>query len=782
MRRPAFYVLLVFISGILLGDALNPPLVFLFLLFTLTFLFCLLFLGKETRGATFFLVSSILLAGFLRHEIVTRDLPPGHISKFLNARSKVTIVGSIADDPDVREDRSFLTVETESILVHGKIYSASGLVVLKLKEPTFKFSYGDKIRFAGYLNEPASKRNPQAFDYKRYLNRKNIYGTVTLSKADQVEVLDKGEGNILLSKIVIPSRGWILNVLDKTLSSEHKALLAGFLLGETKDISRRVYNMFRDTGTVHLLAVSGSNVWLVIGVILGALTLLRIPRVPATLVTLVCIWMFANLTHNQAPVVRAGIMATAILVGRLLYKDIDLVNAVSFAGLLILVVSPLYLFDAGFQLSFASVFAILLLYPHLSRLTSKYLDKSHRHIWKWIVMPALISLSVEIVLFPILGYYFNLVPLITAVANVFIIPLAGLSVVLACFTVFSAMFSSFLAGVFSAANWLSLELTLKLTDFFAGLPVAKLTVPSPSVLSFVLYYLFLWLIVSFVATKRKALLFSFLLLANLVVWRQGLASTSKVLRLTFLDVSQGSSAVADLPNGEVLVINAGEKEGNFDAGEYVVVPFLNHKGITGIDELILTDSDCLNLGSAKSIVENERVEEIMSPSFLRLECPEEPTTVDRTVKRIVSLDSLQAISDEEEKLKIHFFGYPETDGSGVSVSPSVVKFAYKNVDFCLFDAMKTPLFDPRFDWNKVMNCSVLVLSELGKEEDIVKIISAVKPRRIIFTRHYFQHERNKIPVLMQLNFPGIEFHRTADHGAITCETDGEKSIFDFTIR
>lgn len=430
MRRPALYVLILFTLGIILGNLFNLPLRLLFSLLSLTLLFSLITLiRKDIPGSYFILVLSILLAGFLRYELSTRDFPTNHISKFLNSESKVIIEGKVADDPDIRADKTFLVVETEKIFIKERPRFTTGRIILKVKEPTYRFNYGDEIKVSGYLNEPSSQRNPGAFDYRKYLNRKNIYGMVTLSKAEGVEILGKSEGGIFQSKLIIPLRRWIQGVFNDNLSGDHKALLSGFLLGETKEISPQVYTMFRDTGTVHLLAVSGSNVWLVVGVILGALTLLRVPKTIKILLSIICIIIFANLTHNQPPVVRASIMAGLILLGTLLYKDVDLVNIVSFAGLVILFVSPLFLFDVGFQLSFTSVFAILLLYPHFKNLLPEQVRRSNKRLWKWVMTPALISLSVEIVLFPILGYYFNMVPLVCVVANIFVVPLASISVV-----------------------------------------------------------------------------------------------------------------------------------------------------------------------------------------------------------------------------------------------------------------------------------------------------------------------------------------------------------------
>jgi hypothetical protein len=107
---------------------------------------------------------------------------------------------------------------------------------------------------------------------------------------------------------------------------------------------------------------------------------------------------------------------------------------------------------------------------------------------------------------------------------------------------------------------------------------------------------------------------------------------------------------------------------------------------------------------------------------------------------------------------------------------------HEDIRFCILDGLKRVQFDPQFEWDEVRNCSVLILPELGEAQEIVKIISAVRPQRIIFTRHYFRYEKDKIPALMALHFPQIEYFRTRENGAITCETDGERLRFDLTIR
>jgi beta-lactamase superfamily II metal-dependent hydrolase len=188
------------------------------------------------------------------------------------------------------------------------------------------------------------------------------------------------------------------------------------------------------------------------------------------------------------------------------------------------------------------------------------------------------------------------------------------------------------------------------------------------------------------------------------------------------------------------------------------------------------------MNSAKSVSEEMRIEQVLMPDFGESGQKFDADFVKDISNRLISLNSIKEISDEQNKLRISFFDYPNTKKySSISVR-KIVKISYKDVDFCLLDGIKSAEFDSGFVWEKLKNCEVLVISELGSYEDIKELIERVNPQKIIFTRHFFHYQKDKIPTLMAVEFPQIEYHRTLENGAIICKTDGEKIVFDFTIQ
>ena len=341
MRRPALKALVFFILGIILGHLIDIPVFILFSLLVLLLVSLLYFFLKENpKLANLFLISALLVAGFFRYEILSKDFPINHIVHFVGLDKYFSVEGKIVDYPDIRKDRTYLVVEIEKISRKDREISTCGQILIKIKQPTFRFNYGDRIRFNGYINQPTSKRNQGAFDYRKYLANKRIFGITYLSQDSKIEITKKKAGNPYHSKLIYPLRDWLLKLFDNSLSPLPSALMSGFLLGEVRDIPKDIYYMFRDTGTLHLLAVSGSNVGLVVLFVLSFLRLLRVPKVYATIIILAVIVIFANVVQNEPSVVRAGIMAGIALIGFLLYKNLDALNIVSFAALLILLYSP----------------------------------------------------------------------------------------------------------------------------------------------------------------------------------------------------------------------------------------------------------------------------------------------------------------------------------------------------------------------------------------------------------------------------------------------------------
>jgi competence protein ComEC len=583
-RRPALFSLLAYTSGILLGDYLNLSTLFLLFLI-LSLLFLLFFFRQEKKIVTTVITLLLISAGFWRYELKTRDFPINHISHFTRLYGKVELKGMISREPDIREDKTFLEIDTRELSFNRKTIKTTGKILLKIKQPTSLFNYGDLIQFKGYLYSPYPPQNPGAFDYRKYLSTREIFGCLNLRSDSEVKISARGEGNFFISRIILPVKYYILNFFKSNLSGSHQAILSGFILGERRGIPREVYKLFTDTGTLHLLAISGSNVAIVVLVFFGAFKLLRIPYRISLFLVFPLIIVFSFITGNQPSVVRASIMTSIFLISLLVERERDLVNIWALAALIILLATPTSLFDVGFQLSFAATLGLIIWVPKLEKL---FLSKPKNRCLKYyMALPFFVSLSAQLFTYPITAYYFNKFSIYSLLANLFIVPLTSLAVMTGAISLLVSLLSLKLAILFISFNWICLELILRILSFFSSLPYADLKISSPSHLFILGFYLSLSVVIFQKNLKRLLLRISYLgffWIGFLLIFNS-LNNRSSELKITYLSAS-GEAVLVEAPQGKRVLINlAGEPQ----EVERIILPFLYKKGINRLDGLILTD-------------------------------------------------------------------------------------------------------------------------------------------------------------------------------------------------
>ena len=218
------------------------------------------------------------------------------------------------------------------------------------------FHYGDRIRFSAKLKLPRNFRNPGAFDYQGYLADRGIVALGS-AKIENVEVLPGFSGNRLASLRNRLHRGVIAKV-HQLWPPREAALLDAMVIGEEAFIDRDTRVDFQRSGTYHVLVVSGMNVGILAFVVFWSLRKLRIPEIPATLLTVAFCAGYAFITEVGAPVWRATLMCAVYLGTRLLYRDRAMVNALGAAALGLLVIDPRQLFTASFQMTFVCVLIV----------------------------------------------------------------------------------------------------------------------------------------------------------------------------------------------------------------------------------------------------------------------------------------------------------------------------------------------------------------------------------------------------------------------------------------
>lgn len=370
----------------------------------------------------------------------------------------------------------------------------------------------------------------------------------------------------------MPLRRRIHRDFGATLTGEPEALLKGLILGERSDLPHQTLAAFADAGTVHILAVSGFNVGLVVLIYFLFFRSMGLSPTLANLLLVPLLIVYAGLTDFTPSVVRATIMAVIFIIGFLLERESSLYNLLGLAALVILLLWPQVLFDLSFILSFAATFGVVFLAPRFYGLFPEQVRKSRWGLW--LLLSLFVTLSAQMFSTPLILQSFYRLSLVSPLANLIILPLVTLATALGFSRVLSGFLTLSLSRIFAAANCVVLKGILASASFFAHLPYASLRFGLPVVSLLGLYGLLLstpWIRKRWEA--RVSVAFAALLFLVPLVWRAA-RPHSNTLMVTFLDVGQGDAALLEFPNGRGVLLDGGGAYEGWNAGEWDVAPFL----------------------------------------------------------------------------------------------------------------------------------------------------------------------------------------------------------------
>lgn len=275
-----------------------------------------------------------------------------------------------------------------------------------------------------YVNKLEKPYRDFQFDYAKYLSRKGIYFQSYLPNSIGV-----GERNDLsFSEKIRQKRLNILTKIDQTsLDKRSREFMKGIILADRTEMDKATVRDFRNSGMMHILAISGTHMAIIFGVILLVLNFLFPPkfRRHKIVLALLLIWSFAVFIDFGSSVVRSCVMISAYYMFVLLQRKTDLLHSMAIAGFVILAANTNQLFEVGFQLSFVAVFGIY----WFNQPILKYLPQPKNKFQNFMVNIFSISMSAQLATIPLLIYYFHQYSFISVIANLVIIPFAEIVIV-----------------------------------------------------------------------------------------------------------------------------------------------------------------------------------------------------------------------------------------------------------------------------------------------------------------------------------------------------------------
>jgi competence protein ComEC len=248
-----------------------------------------------------------------------------------------------------------------------------------------------------------------------------------------VKVVEKFKSSLFqpiefLKSVAFKIRLRVFNLIDKVMPSVEASFLKGLILGYKGEMPKEVRQYFIDTGTYHILAVSGLHAGIISSMFFALTSFLRVGLLLRVFLTIFGLIIYAFVVGLPPSVVRAVIMASIFLIGIGIERRVDIFNLLGFSAILILLFDSKQIFHPGFQLSFSAVASIVYFYPRIFKFVSNLPLMSSYALLQKVLSLFFVSFSAQILTLPFTVSYFNKISFISVIANVFIVPLVGIAV------------------------------------------------------------------------------------------------------------------------------------------------------------------------------------------------------------------------------------------------------------------------------------------------------------------------------------------------------------------
>lgn len=417
---------------------------------------CISLTNKGLSFDILFLALAFILGALCLKNAYT--ISKSDISKYAYYKNDAiyTVKGFINSNPVFKDERLSFIFRAEELGSGNDRYKTCGdiLVYYKTQEG---LSYGEGLILRGRLQKP----------YRLFKGRVPVLMRIKNSPALARLNINKGS---LLKKLAFYLKAGIKEVFTKRLSSLAASVNNAMVLGEKKSIPTAVYHSMIQSGTVHIMVVSGFHVGIIAFMSEVFLKILRIPRRIRFFGVIFCLILYCLITGASIPVVRATVMGIFLAAGYFIQREPDIKNSFFLAALFILIINPKDLFSISFQLSFGSVASIIYLYPFLKALFKAGNIKIR--FFRAIIDGCLVSLAAWLATSGFIAYYFKILSPVAVLANIFIIPVASLIILSGLIMVIISLVLPPLAGAFAAFNETAVFVLLKLNNLFINLPFA----------------------------------------------------------------------------------------------------------------------------------------------------------------------------------------------------------------------------------------------------------------------------------------------------------------------
>lgn len=520
-KNYVFKILLAFILGIILAKYMRIDWILAFTIwsFTLFGLLILIYFGRDKyqfrKMIGFNMILVFISSGILGCSVsLTKNIENHFYKSFL---PKDKLIGKVVEFENGDGKYNTIIFRVEHVINEYREKSVVGNLLCYIDKNTSGVSMGNKLIISPRIFPIKNSNNPGEFDAESYWETQNI-SEMTFLKEGEVQLVETAN---YYSTFWYDWREYFKGVIQDYVSDENLGVATALVLGDKSSLTKEKRAVFANSGAMHVLAVSGMHVGILLGFLQFVFYRISILRRRNLYIysALLIVWCFAFLTGLSASVFRAALMFTILAIGQLRGYSFFSLNALLFSGIVLLIIDANYLFNIGFQLSFLAMLGIVFFYKKIrSLIVIKH--KWINYFWEG----TSIGIAAQIGTLPISLYYFHQFPNYFILTNIGLLVLAG-----------AALISAILLFVFHSIPIIN-ELIGKIMDFvfyvlngfvdwISGLPFSISTGFNPSWIHVLLLYLSILSILYFNSKRnlfgfRTVSFFLFILSFGLLVQRE----------------------------------------------------------------------------------------------------------------------------------------------------------------------------------------------------------------------------------------------------------------------
>jgi competence protein ComEC len=578
-QLPLMWFSLAFLTGIVLASLVSlsiwiwAGLSILFLVLALFIRFLPPFASLRATRSSFYLhpftfvLFFALFLGAARYQLSIPKFDAFHIAYYNDRDYDLLITGTLAEPPDYRDNYTNLRLDVEKVDTGDRDLPVHGLILVRASNNQI-FHYGDHLRLRGKLKTPPENED---FSYRDYLAAQHIHSYMSSA---EVTVLP-GKGGNSISAVLYAIKEKSLDNIYRMFPDPESSLLAGILLGVDTGLTPELQQAFKNTGTAHIIAISGFNMSIIAGLFVIFFSRFLGPRRGAALAVLGII-LYTILVGGGAAVVRAAIMGSLALFARQVGRRQFALNTLLAVALLMCLWNPLYIWDVGFQLSFFATLGLILYAEPFSQfangIITKYFPASTAERFAELFSEfVLLTLAAQLTTIPIMAYHFQRISLVSFIANPFILPAQPAVMILGGLAVLLSLMWFPLGQIAAWIAWPFVVYTIRMVELFDRVPHGTLFLGELSIWFVILFYAAL-LSVTFGGARLQEGIQSLkgsrtnvpvgiglviLTLALLLIWRAAVAVPDKLLHVTFLDVGSADALLIKTPSGKSMLVNGG---------------------------------------------------------------------------------------------------------------------------------------------------------------------------------------------------------------------------------